>query len=182
MDVTFEEAWGRKDPAQAEEAKAFWEAHGLLPPAQRDQRARELVTLVRADDKLVGLSTAVIQYFQELRGRFAFYRCALAPEVRSPDLMGALTFRAFDCIGRWSAANPGEKVLGIITIVAEQDFGDDALRPMWPEHDLHLNLVGYTQQNQQIRVAWFKHARIGGEPPKPSMEENPGEEGRRWAV
>lgn len=179
MNITFEEAWQRKDPKQAEEAKAFWEAHGLLPPAQREQRARELVALARSGGEVAGVATAVIQHFPQLRGRFAFFRCAVAPELRNPALTANLAVRTYDIVGGWSLENPGEQVLGIITIVDEREFGDRALQPMWPEHDVHLNLVAYTQEGQQVRVAWFKHARLGWEN-KPVEDKSA--ESKQWAI
>lgn len=178
MDFTFEEAWQRKDQKQQEEAKFFWEAHNLLPQQLREQRAKELVSLARADGELVGISTALVQYFPQLRGRFAFFRCAVAPEMDRGELASQLMVEAFHCIGAWAVENHGEKVLGIITVIEGQDLGERASYPMWPEHDVHLNLVGYTPQGQQIRVAWFKHARVEAEESRGPQPE----EAKQWAV
>lgn len=178
MDFTFEDAWQRKDLKQQEEAKFFWEAHNLLPAQLREQRAKELVSLARAGGELAGISTALVQYFPQLRGRFAFFRCAAAPAVDRRELAGRLAVEAFGSIGAWAAENHGEKVLGLITVIEGDDLGERARYPMWPEHGMHLNLVGYAPQGQQIRVAWFEHARVEAEEgPAPSQQE-----AKQWAV
>ena len=32
---------------------------------------------------------------------------------------------------------------------------------MWADWNLHYNLIGHTPGDEQIRLAWFRHARIG---------------------
>lgn len=165
MDIVFEPAWQRKDPKQGEQAKAFWEAHNLLPAELRDWRAKnELVVLARLDGAVVGVSTANIEYQPPLRGRFAMYRCAVALEAQRHDLVTLLTVETYKILAAWSIENPNEQLLGIGTVIDGLALGDKARQPMWPDHDLNLNLVGYTDRGEQIRIAWFKHARadIGG--------------------
>lgn len=159
MNITFERAWQVKDPQQWEEAKAFWEAHNLLPAELRDWRAaNELVALARDNGAVVGVSTANIEYQPPLRGRFAMYRCAVAPG-QDPDLTIRLTVETFHILGAWSIENPNERLLGIGTVIDGKALGDKAREPMWPDHGLNLNLVGYTNRGEQIRIAWFQHAR-----------------------
>lgn len=162
MDVSFESVWQGKDSSQAAEAKAFWEAHGLLPPQLREQRALELVALARDGDTVVGVSTANIDYQPPLRGRFAMFRCAVAPEAPREALSLQLAAETFRILHDWSVENPGEHVLGIMTVLEGGEFGDIARRPIWSDSDegLQLNLVGYMPDGQQIRVAWFEHARV----------------------
>lgn len=160
MNIVFESAWQGKDPKQAGEAKAFWETHGLLPPELREPRAKELVALARDGDAVVGLSTADIDYQPPLRGRFAMFRCAVAPDAPREELALRLAAETFHVLDDWAAANPGERVLGLMAVLEGREFGEIARRPVWSDGGLQLNLVGYTPQGQQIRIAWFEHARV----------------------
>jgi hypothetical protein len=57
----------------------------------------------------------------------------------------------------WSAAHPEERVAGIATILVSPNYAEKQKRPVW---EPGLTLIGYTPQGQQIRVAWFDHARV----------------------
>lgn len=172
-DVTFEEAWQRKEASQAAQAKAFWEAHGLLPPPLREQRAKELVALARAGDAVVGVSTANIDYQPPLRGRFAMFRCAVAPDAPREELSLRLAAETFRILDGWAADNPGERVLGIMTVLEGSEFGESARRPVWSDGGLQLNLIGYTPQGWQIRIAWFEHARVATDPVETPRSDTP---------
>lgn len=160
MNITFEEAWQKNDPKQAEEAKAFWEAYGLLPPPMREARAHELVALVRVDDAVAGVATARLEYQPPLRGRFAMYRCAVAPDFQHHAVPDRLTAYARQVLEGWSREHPNEKVLGMAAILDPREYREKQPEPVWPDYGLNLNLVGYSGQGEQIRVAWFDHARV----------------------
>ena len=59
---------------------------------------------------------------------------------------------------RWSLEAPQEKVQGVAAVIQADNFEEMKRRPKWPGSG--LNLVGYTEEGQQIRVAWFDHARL----------------------
>jgi hypothetical protein len=81
--LSFVNAWRRNDPQLAGDALLLWERAGLLTPPIREQRAKELVALAYLDGKVAGVSTAVVQELPQLRGRFAFYRCAVKRPQRA---------------------------------------------------------------------------------------------------
>ncbi len=160
LDVVFEEAWRRNDPAQARDAIAFWEKLGLVPPAERERRVSELVAIARIDGEVVALSTASLAVLPPLKARFAMYRCAVAPAFRRHDVSYRISGWSRERLEAWSAAHPAEQVAGMAAIIQAQEYRIKQHEPTWPEHGLHLNLVGYTQRGEQIRVAWFNHARV----------------------
>ncbi len=51
--------------------------------------------------------------------------------------------------------------MGMAAVMQAAEYQDRLCEPFWPEHGLHLNFACYTPKGQQLRVAWFEHARIG---------------------
>lgn len=160
MDVVFEEAWRRNDPEQAREAVAFWERLNLVPPVERERRASEVVGLARVDGQVVALSTAGLAVLPQFRARFAMYRCAVDPAFRRQDISYRLSGWSRGVLEAWSAAQRQEQVVGMAAIIQAQEYRIKQHEPVWPEHGLELNLVGYSPRGEQVRVAWFRHARV----------------------
>lgn len=160
MAITFERAWQCADPKQIEDAKAFWETHGLLPTDPHDWRVKGLVALARLDGAVVGVSTARLEYQPPLRGRFAMYRCAITPELHDHDVVYRMAGYARRVLEEWSRAYPNEQVLGMAAVLDNRQYREKEQQPLWPEHGLNLNLVSYSDRGEQIRVAWFDHARV----------------------
>jgi len=157
--VDLRPAWRRDDEAIARDAVEFWQRLGILPDGVRpEDRARILVGAAHEGDRLIGLSTAALARFDALGGRFAFYRCAVDPAHRRSGVATALTVYSRDLLGQWSADHPAEKVLGLIAIVDSAELAARQRSPVWPKSG--LNLVAFTPQGRQIRVAWFAHAQI----------------------
>lgn len=179
MDLTFEEAWQRNDPRHAADACRLWDRANLLEPALREQRVHELVALAYLGGEIAGVSTATLGELPQLRGRFAFYRCAAhpprhrgsrqrgerpadpaAPWAPAHTVSYALSGYARQVLERWSLAHPREKLLGMAAVIESPSYRRKQREPMWPDYGLNLNLVGYLPGNRQIRVAWFAHARV----------------------
>jgi hypothetical protein len=158
MDIVFKEVWRRDDPGRARDAKAFWE--GLIPPAERERRAKELCCMAYQGGRLIGLSTAYPTVFPQVKARLAAYRCAVAPDFRRHELAKAVTSRSIAILKRWSERNPEEKVLGVAAVIQAVELRGMALRPVWPEYDLDLNLACYLPTGEQLRVAWFPNVKI----------------------
>ncbi len=179
LDLHFVDAWQQRDARLAGDARLLWERANLLTPEAREQRVNELVALAYLDGKVAGVATAVIANLPQLRGRFAFYRCAAYPPrhrgerqrherpaerhaVWAPQhtVSYALSGYARGVLERWSLAHPEEKVLGLAAVIESPGYRRKQREPLWPDYGLHLNLVGYTPDGRQIRVAWFEHARL----------------------
>jgi GNAT superfamily N-acetyltransferase len=153
------EAWQRGDAALESDAIAFWNALRILPSDVRPQdRAQELVALAYRDDRLVGVSTAAIGQIDSLRGRFAVYRCAVHPEHRRQGVATALTIRSRAIIGQWAARHREARLLGLACVISSPELTSLLDQPCWPATG--LDLVGFTPQGRQVRVAWFDEARL----------------------
>ena len=67
-----------------------------------------------------------------------------------------LVVRCKDVLAQWSLDNPQESLLDFGTVVESQHLR--RINPNWERSGLML--VGYRQKGSQIRLAWFKHARV----------------------
>jgi hypothetical protein len=153
-------AWRRDDWKLGADAKAFWGKLGLVSPEERDRRVTELCSMAYADDQLVGVSTVQLQAYPQLRCRLAFYRCAVDPDFRRHELATLLTLRTLITMEGWSAEHPEEQLQGIAAIIQAPELMPKGKFPEWPDYNVQLNLVGYSQRGEQVRVAWFRHSAL----------------------
>ena len=159
MSVTLIDAWRRVDPDRAADALKFWTSLGL-GPADRQERLSEICALAYVGETFAGVATAYLADAPPLRARMAFYRCAVAPAFRKRDIAYRLTGYTRRVLERWARAHPEEKVMGMAAAIEAAELSGFQLKPTWSEHDLHLNLAFYLEDGKQLRVAWFKHARL----------------------
>lgn len=158
LDLDLRAAWRREDPDLTQDALAFWERLGILPPdVSPEERARELAAGAYRDGRLVGVTTATISPYPPLRAKFAFMRVAVDPEERRSLTSTALSVFTREVVERWSAEHPEEGVLGLAAIIESADLRQRQRDPVW--ENTRLNLVGFLGDGRQIRVAWFAHAR-----------------------
>jgi hypothetical protein len=161
-DIHLVDVWRRDDAKVAADAVALWTRLGVLPPdLDPGIRAKELCAAAYHDGELIGVSTMVLDMLPQLKARFGFFRCLVAPECRQQAL--ARTFGAYSrqLLAEWSKRHPQEKVLGMATIVESSALDEFSKQPVWEAPGMMgLVLVGYTQKGRQIRVSWFEHARL----------------------
>ena len=171
-DVTVEPAWRRDDAGLEAEAVAFWNRLGILPKGVApEQRAKELVAVVRRGGELIGLSTATLDHYTPLGARMAFLRAAVDPGHRRTHAAIALAVGSREIIERWAAEHPAERVGGMLGIVENRDLGPPLLEPYWPT--TRLTLIGFTPDGRQVRAYWFPHFRFGeglADEPRPAAE------------
>lgn len=154
----FVAAWPAPDATLRAEAADFWSRLDLLDPAvDKDARAHQLAAAIYADDHLVGVATAELLRLDEFKARFAFVRTAVDPAQRGRAGARALASFARREIEAWAQAHPDENVLGMAAI-----FRDPSMsgwhRPV--TRSSNLALVGYLDGGEQLRIAWFEHARL----------------------
>lgn len=157
--VEIRAAWRREDPELERDVIAFWRRLDILPSGVAPEaRAKELCCLSYADGEVVGVSTATIEVLPFLRARFALMRVAVSPEHRRRHLALEILKSTRTVLERWSLEAPQEKVQGVAAVIQAANIEEMKRLPTWPRSG--LNLVGYTEDGQQIRVAWFDHARL----------------------
>lgn len=155
LNVEWRVGWRLADPVLEADAQAFWARNGLLTAAMSIERTNEINLCAYVDGQLAGLSSARLRDIGFLRSRMAMHRVAVEPGHQRLHLSSWLTVKSIEALEAWSLAHPEEKVMGVGAVIqAALDWSD---RPLWRTG---LDLAGYTAENQQFRVAWFRHAVI----------------------
>jgi hypothetical protein len=152
-EIDYVTTWQRSDPKHAADARSFWTSLKLLQPHTIEERLKELCSLAYSGDELVGLTTVNFLEYPLFRAKFAFYRCAVAPDFRRKYLATFLTRHTLTTMEAWSLENPEADIQGIAAIFEAWELGSKAVYPQWADWNIHLNLAGYTQKGEQVRVA-----------------------------
>jgi len=153
-------AWRQNDPTIERDAELFWRKEQLLPPGtDLGQRLGELCLAGYDGDKLIAVSTARVRYIDFLGSKLAMLRVATAREMRQKNLALFLVSQSRPPLEEWSAANPQEQVMGMGTITQTHVWDEQGPRPAIGP-DSGLVFIGWTANNEHMRVAWFKHATI----------------------
>lgn len=151
--------WRERDEALQSDARALWRELSVLPEGvDPDLRAEEIVSAAYVEDSLVAVSTAFIREIEFLKARFAMFRCVVAPAFRRHTLARVVAGHSRGVLEAWSYEHPEERVSGMGAVVQNADILNSPRRPIFRTSG--LTLVGYTPKGEQIRVAWFNHARV----------------------
>jgi hypothetical protein len=159
LGIVWQTAWKLADPKIEADAKSLWRQLGVLPGGiDPNLRAEELVSAAYSGDALAAVSTAFVRDIPFLRQRFAMFRCVVAPEFRKHSVARKIAGHSKEVLEQWSYDNPGEGVMGMATVVQNADIMAKSRGAIWRSSG--LTLVGYTDDDEEIRVAWFEHARV----------------------
>jgi len=151
--------WNSADATIQRDALKFWREQNLLSDvADAAKRLRQICVVAYEGTRIVGAVEARLTRLEVVRARIAMLTLAIAPEQRHAKLAGELMHRAQGVLERWSIEHPDERLMGIGTIVRVRDVDERARQPVW--EPTNLTLVGYTLKGAQIRLAWFKHAKL----------------------
>ena len=158
MTITFVDAWRKNDPKHAADAIAFWTEHKILnAETSPEERAQQLAVLAYDGDKLIALATLHVRHFDLLRQKFAFLREAVSPDYRLHTLARELSGEARKVIEAYAIAHPEEKIAGMAAVYQHKGLGRNPIGKL-----SRMALIGFTPQNEQVRVGWFEHFRIPG--------------------
>ena len=164
--IEFRSVWNDPPSWVRADVKALWLRLNALPGGvDLDQRAAQVCIVGYKNDTLVAVCTAELTLLPRLGHRFAMIRTLVAPEHRTFHSMWALVRSAYGRLEGWSRRNPLQKIMGVGAIVQSPELDPLARRPAWPVRagdsmNSGLILIGYTDRGEQIRVAWFDHARV----------------------
>lgn len=157
MNVNVRLAWRQNNRAIERDAERFWINEQLLPKdADATERLGELCLAGYVGHELVALTTARIRHIDFLGVKLAMARVATAHAMRQKSLGLHMLAKSREHLEAWSAANPQEEVMGMGTITQTHAWDT---RP--PSHalgrDTRLAFIGWTANNEPMRVAWFAH-------------------------
>jgi hypothetical protein len=159
-EIHYSVAWRRDDAELAAGALAFWKSIGL-PANLAQERVPELCNVARMDGRVVGVTTVSLSDYVPVKCRIAMLRCAVAPEFRKHYLATYLTRDTLTIMEAWSLENPQEHLQGVGFAIQAEALGSKAVHPLWADWNTHYNLIGYTPSGEQMRLAWFRHAKLG---------------------
>lgn len=153
-------AWLAPDPIRIEEAARFWLAHGVMEPEEVEDGRHAICAMGYAGRRLVGVTTVDFRNYPPLKSRFAFIHCAVAPKFCRQGLARRLVRHSLGVMEAWSLAHPKEQLQGLAAVIKTRDLREKAKEPVWAHENAQLNLAGFVAGGGQVRVAWFRHARV----------------------
>lgn len=158
--LRFEVAWRRDDPKHANDATAYWKRLGIVEEDELAQRVKELILIVYDGDKAVAAATADIKFVQPLRQKFAMCRSSVDPDYRRKGLGTDITAYYRVVLEAWFNEHREENVMGFGVRLSSAELVERQRDPLWMDRGVDLVLVGYTENDEQMRIGWFRHARV----------------------
>ncbi|MDO8287840.1 MAG: hypothetical protein Q7T44_01340 [Parvibaculum sp.] len=156
MSVEYIDAWRKDDPRLEADARRIWSEPGVLPEGKgTETRMKELALVAYEDGQLAGLTTLDVRVFPYVRQKFAFIRGFILPAFRMKAAGRDIMLETHKMIETWALKNPGEKLAGLAAIIQVPGVGDHPVG-----RSTGMVLVGYTDRNEQVRIAWFDHFRV----------------------
>lgn len=155
QEFRYEKAWLLNNENFAKEAIALWTQNNALPRVVKgEDRARQLITVAYDGDKMVGVTTGEVNYYEPVRQKFVFMRIFIHPDYEKGGVSVPLTIAAREELRQWAIDNPDQKIAGYGAIITAPGYGE---KPYLPAG---LIPVGYTPSGHQIRLYWFEHFRL----------------------
>ena len=157
--VTFDNVWMEKTEDLINEIASVWENYSALPEGEKTfDRAKQVVYLARnAEGQIIAISTAYPSYIKRLNNHFFAFRCFLTPENRIPGLMTKITALTLEYL-ETVQNNYDPKMIGVITEVQNERLHEHRREAVYPETGMVF--IGYSKNGNQLRVSYFKGARI----------------------
>lgn len=158
-DISIRSAWRQDNRQFEQDAIAFWERLDRLPAGERpEDRAKQLITVAYDGERLVGVTSAFIEFYPPLHQILAFYRILLDPEFRGHNLMPLLVQKAFRVIGQWSKAHPAEQVAGLGSVRQSAHLTENFRSPYG--RSIGAAMIGISESGDRVSVRWFDHIRV----------------------
>lgn len=121
-------------------------------------RLPQLSSVAYAGERLIGVATVEIRFFEQVQEKFAFYRVLLDPEFRGRNMMSPLAEETWNALEKWSIENPTTRLAGVASVRESRHLIDTYKSPI--SRALHLTLVAYTTTGLPVRIGWFEHFRL----------------------
>lgn len=156
MSITYVAAWKKSDPKLEQDAIDLWTNLSALPEdGTPQQRAKSLAVVAYDGTDVVALSTLEIQYFEQLRQKFAFVRMLVAPSNRLQQMSTNMMRQTRAVIEAYALEHPEEQIAGMGAVFQQKGMGRAPIGAGG-----RTVLIGYTSQGYQLRVAWFDHFQV----------------------
>ena len=158
--VEFENVWRKGVGELRKEIVTIWKQYN--PGFEEDninERINQLVYIIKNDmGHVVGISTAYKAYIKQLRNYFYAIRLTIIPSYRAPGLASAFIVKTRDFLESIHREDGPERIIGIITLVENEDFKQVRREAIWRASQLVY--IGNSSKGHHIRVYYFKGATI----------------------
>lgn len=142
----------------------FWKQEQALPSSDLQsisQRLSEVLFIVLNDvDEIVGVSSGIPLYFEQIKNHFLYFRLFVRPDYRGENRGVAMamyyaTFDLFDQLKEISS----QKIIGVL-IVYESAHLNKVINYYHSEKYRNQVFVGWTPNNEQIRITYFNDIKM----------------------
>lgn len=158
-DFSFHTIEGTVSAEIASEVVKIWTEFAGLDQVESQRRLAELVMVVRENTgKVIGISTAVKTYVQQLQNYVYVYRCFILPEFRAPALDTQMIVQSKKHLHQISKSEKDKKCVGIMVIVQNETLKRNWRQAVWRGADMMY--MGDTPKGDHMRIGYFKGARI----------------------
>ena len=157
--TNFENVWTKSKTDLLSEIAPIWREFGGLKEEEIGTRVNQLLYLVRNEKKeIVGVSTAYKVYLRQLKNYFYAFRCMLIPSYRIPGLTSKLLVMSRDFLEEIHLQEQNHRPIGVVTLVENSRINEHRREAIWPASKMVF--VGVSKEGHQLRVYYFKDARI----------------------
>lgn len=146
-------------PEVASDVVKIWNEFAGLDPAEAQRRLGELVMVAKTSTgQVVGISTAIKTYVQQIQNYVYVYRCFILPEFRAPALDTQMIVQTKNHLHKISKLDTDKKCVGIMVIVQNEILKKNWRQAVWRGADMIY--MGDTPQGDHMRIGYFKGVRI----------------------
>jgi len=157
--ITVQSVFQKVDDHLANELIATWKKYGALPKEENGkERAAQVVIILRnKENNIIGISTAFPSYIEQLKCTLFAFRCMIAPEYRFPGLLTKITLETRNHLEKvYKQSHP--ECVGIITEIYNDKLSKNRREAVFTTSGFVF--IGYSKNGYQIRVYYFKGAKI----------------------
>lgn len=149
--------WGEDFPRLREKIINLWISEGVLTKEDADKRVNEVICVALDDNlEVVAICSGSPIYSDQLKDWFLYYRHFTSPKFREKKLSIDMFYAAKEFFNKNRKVNDVE--LKGLYIVYESQIYNKHYTKFINDHDVVL--VGWTPNNNQIRVSFFDDAQI----------------------
>ena len=169
MAVEIIPVWKRVGPELQAELARYWLENGAMTDAAKAaERAPQVVCIARGEGRIVGVTTAYPRIVPLLRQPMYYLRMHIAQPARNQALSIPFVKASFDEIERQELAKEQLLCIGVILQLANERLAAHYNQAYWSQSKFVF--AGYSRDNQQIRVRYFRDVRL---PPPAVIRRKP---------
>ena len=141
---------------RADEVLGFWSARGFQGDAVRARLPGVVCVAVDDEGEVVAVSSVTEHELPLIGRRLWIYTNLSADE--SDELAAAMLNSAFEALAEEFAGGPQDPI-GVCAIIADRQLMDRRPEAVW--RDTELTFAGYLPDDRQLRVRYFRDAKVG---------------------